>query len=655
MTWTDRGSVYDGPLPVYGSPALAVDDDSSRVFLAVEGASSNSEESILVFRSDDHGLSFTAPVDATGIPDHPSDAVLPNLAVDNFPGRGRGTVYLAWQQGGPSGGIRLTTSLDSGNSWKPSKPLSLDLQADFGRADLVVSPDHCLHVVYRSTPQGAHSLNTIRTRTSCDRGQSFGPEVVLAALRQPTSADQGLNGQFIAQAEPQIALNPVTGALYVVYHDTTAVLGSDALLVASADNGGTWGAPIRIGKDQGRHDQFSPSVAVTHDGTQLMVGFYDRRTDLFDLNVERWGQIGLIDTEADGGGEVVLWRRDFPLSPSFRPPDCCDVDEPPVFFSDYDEIAADDSAFYSAWTDNRDADSFSLFQPDIRAATIPIDATTDVGVTLTGSTSPLTLGAQYFYTATVTNSSPNAAANVVVRSSLPLGAGFSLVAIGLPGSCYRLGLDISCVLGTLPPGASGTITIGAQALQSGPLPRTVTVTTSTPESRVLDNSGSLPAAVRAEATVLTPYSTGDIAVRIPAPGAETTYVPLDIPATEGIPSDIDVVLRAQHPDIQELDIALISPSGQLRPLSTNNGVSGQKNYGAGPNTCSGEPVIFDDSAATSILDGPARLVGRFRPEGTLADLAGELYDGRWQLRIIDPTSSLTGTVGCFGLRIRHTV
>ncbi|MBA2554764.1 MAG: exo-alpha-sialidase [Geodermatophilaceae bacterium] len=397
VTWTDRGSVYDGPLPVYGSPALAVDDDSSRVFLAVEGASSNSEKSILVFRSDDHGLSFTAPVNATGIPDHPSDAVLPNLAVDNFPGRGRGTVYLAWQQGGPSGGIRLTTSLDSGNSWKPSKPLSLDLQADFGRADLVVSPDHCLHVVYRSTPQGAHPLNTIRTRTSCDRGQSFGPEVVLAALRQPTSADQGLNGQFIAQAEPQIALNPVTGALYVVYHDTTAVLGADALLVASADNGGTWGAPIRIGKDQGRHDQFSPSVAVTHDGTQLMVGFYDRRTDLFDLNVERWGQIGLIDTEADGGGEAVLWRRDFPLSPSFRPPDCCDVDEPPVFFSDYDEIAADDSAFYSAWTDNRDADSFSLFQPDIRAATIPIDATTDVGVTLTGSTSPLPLVAHYFY------------------------------------------------------------------------------------------------------------------------------------------------------------------------------------------------------------------------------------------------------------------
>lgn len=651
VTWTDRGSVYDGPLAVYGGPALAVNDSSGRVFLATDGGTSNAVKSVLVFRSNDHGLTFGAPVDVTKQTQGPATGMQPNLAVDNHPGPGRGTVYLGWREAQPGGALRLTTSLDSGNSWTPSIRVSVDQHADVSRVDLVVSPDHCVHVVYRSTR--SDPVNTIRARTSCDRGQTLGPERVVAALSQPASEHQGLNGQFIAPTEPQVAINPVTGALYVVYHDITPVRGADAFLVTSTDGGASWSGPTRIGADRVRHDQFAPSVAVIGDGTQLLVSFYDRRTDLFNLNVERWGQIGLIDTGS--ATHPVQWRRDFPLSPGFRPPDCCDVDTPPVFFSDYEEIAAEDDTFYSAWTDNRDGDSFSPFQPDIRAARVPIDATTDVGVRLTGSTTPLALGAEYFYTATVTNSSPNPAANVVVRTSLPLGARFSLVALGLPGSCYRLGLDISCVLGTLAAGASGPITIGGQALQRGPLARTVTVTTSTPEVRALDNVASLPATVSGAATVVSTFSTGDIAVRIPAPGGETTYVPLDIPATVGIPLDIDVVLRARHPDIQELDIALIAPSGQVRPLSTNNGSSGQNDYGTGPNRCSGNTVVFDDSAATSIIDGPSTLVGTFRPEGTLADLAGARYDGRWQLRIIDPTSALVGTVGCFQLRIRHTV
>lgn len=652
-TWVDRGSVYDGPLPVYGSPALAVNDRSGRVFLATEGGTSDTVDNILVFRSGDQGLTFGAPVDATGYPvDGLGGEVLPNLAVDNYPGQGRGTVYLGWWHATtPGGGLRLTTSLDSGTSWSPSRPVSVDQHADFGRADLVVSPDHCLHYVYRSSPFGFEPVNTIRARTSCDRGHTFGPERVVATLNQPTSVDQGLNGQFIAATEPQVAVNPLTGALYVVYHDITSARGADVFLTTSTDGGASWGAPARIGTDRTGHDQFSASVAVTDDGAQLMVGFYDRRNDPFNLDVQRWGQVALIDTATD----ALLWRSDFPLSPSFRPPDCCDASAPPAVFSAYEEIAADEDAFYSAWTDNRDGDSFSLFQPDIRSATVPIDATTDLAVTVSGSTTPLPLGSQYSYTATVTNPSPNPAANVIARTGLPQGTKFGLAATTSPGECYRLGRDVSCVLGTLGPGESRTITFGAQALQSGPLARTVTATTSTPESRRLNNVGSAPANVSSAPTDATTFSTGDIAVRIPAPGIETTYVPLEIPATDEISLDIDVVLRAQHPNVQELDIALLAPSGAAVPLSTNNGYSGQQHYGTGPNTCSGNPVVFDDSATDSIIDvSPRNFVGTFRPEGTLSNLAGGQYDGTWQLRIIDPTGVFVGTVGCFQLRIRHT-
>lgn len=647
-SWLDQGALYDGPLSEFGNPSLAVDELSGRVYLATEGGTGQSRN-LLVHRSDDDGLSFAPPVIATGYDDRYSAPWLPNLAVDNFPGPGRGTVYLGWTNlFGPSSGqgIRIGASTNGGDSFTPSRGVAVAETIRETRVDLVVTPDHCVHVVYLK--YGFFDPDQIAVRTSCDGGQTLGPEMVVATPSLSSYGDLGLNGQFNTAPYPQAAVNPVTGALYLVYADNRAGRGSEVLLTTSTDGGATWSPARRVGSDPTGRDQFSPGLAVADNGRQLMVTFYDRRDDPINLDLARWGQRGLIDTATNR----VSLLPDFALSPSFRPPNCCDTNGR-TFFSGYEEIAADGDRFNAAWTDNRDGDAFSAYQPDIRAAAIPTGAATDLRVSVTGSPgSAVPLGAEYSYTATVTNVSTHPAANVIARTVLPLGTRFES-ATSPGGICYRLGRAVSCGLGSLPAGASRTVTVRAQALANGPLARTVTATTSTAESTVGNNTGNAAATVKGPAVEATTYSTGDIAVRIPEQGGDTAIVPLDIAAAEGIALDIDVVFRAQHANVQEIGIVLLDPDGRVVPLSTNNAFSTQKNYGTGPNDCSGNPTVFDDAANQSIIDAPTFFQGRYHPEGTLSDLAGEDYNGTWRLRITDPTGSYIGTVGCFQLRITH--
>ena len=68
-----------------------------------------------------------------------------------------------------------------------------------------------------------------------------------------------------------------------------------------------------------------------------------------------------------------------------------------------------------------------------------------------------------------------------------------------------------------------------------------------------------------------------------------------------------VNVNLTHTSTGELDIFLVSPSGAVLELSTDNGGSGD-NF---TNT------VFRDNAPTSITAGTAPFTGSFRPEGTL--------------------------------------
>jgi subtilisin-like proprotein convertase family protein len=90
-------------------------------------------------------------------------------------------------------------------------------------------------------------------------------------------------------------------------------------------------------------------------------------------------------------------------------------------------------------------------------------------------------------------------------------------------------------------------------------------------------------------------------------------------------TDLNVTLNITHPIDEELDIFLIAPNGTEIELSTDNGAFAA-NY---TNT------TFDDAAMTSIMAGAAPFTGTFRPEESLAQLAGQPIAGTWTLRVLD--------------------
>jgi len=118
------------------------------------------------------------------------------------------------------------------------------------------------------------------------------------------------------------------------------------------------------------------------------------------------------------------------------------------------------------------------------------------------------------------------------------------------------------------------------------------------------------------------YTAADVPMLIP--DQETVTTSLEIHDSYTI-YDVNVRLDALHTWDADLDIYLIAPDGTRVDLTTGNGGDGQHYLG----------TVFDDQAATSIVDGAAPFSGYFRPEGSLAVLNGMDVQGTWQLEVTD--------------------
>ena len=89
-----------------------------------------------------------------------------------------------------------------------------------------------------------------------------------------------------------MAVNPVNGDIYLTYNDWSEVSTdwANVYFTVSHDHGVTWAPAVRVDSDTGGSDQYMPAIAVTTDGSQVMVGFYDRRVD--DWLIRRMAVIG---------------------------------------------------------------------------------------------------------------------------------------------------------------------------------------------------------------------------------------------------------------------------------------------------------------------------------------------------------------------------
>jgi hypothetical protein len=313
-TWTDGGRLPASAGGDAGDPVLARDNTSGRIYFATLGFTDGNV--IQVFRSDNNGASWQAPVNGT--PGGSSEDK-EWITVDNFPGSGNGNVYLVARNFGAGNGIYLTRSTDDGATFGPSGG-TLIVSGAAGNvqgAFVTVSPDHSVHAYWYDT-----SAASIRVRKSTDQGLTFGASVTVApGLVGGVNGNLGLTGlrqgtasfsPFRSNEFPHAAVNPLSGNIYVTYDNKGAGTDkADIFFVQSTNGGATWSAPTKVNDDATATDQWQPTVVVSPTGDKLGIFYYSRQEDPANNNLfKRYGRIATIS----GGTGTVTFAPSFAVS-----------------------------------------------------------------------------------------------------------------------------------------------------------------------------------------------------------------------------------------------------------------------------------------------------------------------------------------------------
>jgi hypothetical protein len=178
----------------------------------------------------------------------------------------RSILYVAYNQG-------LSRSSDRGVTWQG--PVSLGSGLGFLPR---VGPSGTLYVL-----NWEFNSTNIVMRTSTNGGQTIGPRRVVANRLDVWGIDGSrYPGNFRVPPLAYLAVDPVDETLYVVYFDTTQVVGGNRdtdLYFTMSENGGTsWTTPKIINGDAGnpRADCFFPWIEVDRTG-RIGIVFYDTR------------------------------------------------------------------------------------------------------------------------------------------------------------------------------------------------------------------------------------------------------------------------------------------------------------------------------------------------------------------------------------------
>ncbi|MGK2859513.1 MAG: DUF7507 domain-containing protein, partial [Thermoanaerobaculia bacterium] len=165
-------------------------------------------------------------------------------------------------------------------------------------------------------------------------------------------------------------------------------------------------------------------------------------------------------------------------------------------------------------------------------------ATAGVSITKVESADPVTAGANFFWTITVTNAGPDAADTVAVDDTLP--AGTTFVSLTAPGgwSCTTpavgAGGTISCSIASLPVSSAVftlTVAVDPSVLAGTVIPNTAIASSTTSDSDPVDNTATEMTTVAASADLSITKTDG---VTEASPGGSVTYT---ITASNAGPSD----------------------------------------------------------------------------------------------------------------------
>jgi len=236
---------------------------------------------IFVRRSDDGGKTWNAM--ASAVISHPTGPNIPfedkpYIVADNNPDSpNAGNLYVGWTQFTLDKSVILfSRSTDDGSTW--SGPAEISSHQGLPRDDNgavegftgAVAPNGTLYAAWADG-------DNIAFTDSKDGGKTFAPskEILdVAPLYFKVSSVDRANGF------PQLALNPKNGQLFVSWSDYRNG-DVDIFVSTSKDSGVSWSRAVRVNSDvlHDGCDQFFQWLAVDPVTGAAYVVFYDRRND----------------------------------------------------------------------------------------------------------------------------------------------------------------------------------------------------------------------------------------------------------------------------------------------------------------------------------------------------------------------------------------
>jgi hypothetical protein len=304
------------------------------------------DHALLASRSTDGGLSWSTPIevirdldanvfnDKQTITADPTDADLVYAVWDRlvFPASERASVISGFVTAAFRGPAWFARSTDGGVTWEAAKQIYDPGQNDQTIGNqIVVLPDGTLVDVFneiRNDNRGGHKGNNVALLLSTDQGASWSQRIFVDRLgtifiTDPETGDPVRTGDIL----PEVAVDPASGALYVVWQDARFSDGEfDSVAFSqSLDGGLTWSEPIKVNLTPtdlppGDQQAFTPSVHVAADGT-IAVTYYDFRnnteeeallTDYFLVHCHPEDPGGCSDA-ANWGDEVQLTDTSFDM------------------------------------------------------------------------------------------------------------------------------------------------------------------------------------------------------------------------------------------------------------------------------------------------------------------------------------------------------
>jgi hypothetical protein len=304
------------------------------------------DHALLASRSTDGGLTWSTPIevirdldanvfnDKQSITADPTDADLVYAVWDRlvFPASERASVISGFVTAAFRGPAWFARSTDGGVTWEAAKQIYDPGQNDQTIGNqIVVLPDGTLVDVFneiRNDNRGGHKGNNVALLLSTDQGISWSERIFVDQLgtifiTDPDTGDDVRTGDII----PEVAVDPASGALYVVWQDARFSDGQfDSIAFSqSLDGGLTWSDPIKVNLTPtnlppGNQQAFTPSVHVAADGT-IAVTYYDFRnntdaesllTDYFLVHCHPADPGGCTDSD-NWGDEVQITDTSFDM------------------------------------------------------------------------------------------------------------------------------------------------------------------------------------------------------------------------------------------------------------------------------------------------------------------------------------------------------